>query len=56
MQANALLFILPALVISSGQAVTYSNLWIPPAISGATFNLSLNVTNTYYLPGSNTIT
>lgn len=51
--------LLPALVFitaMTARAVTYSNLWIPPAISGTTFNLNLHSTNKFYRPGTNTIT
>ncbi|MDB6059446.1 MAG: bilirubin oxidase [Verrucomicrobiales bacterium] len=48
------LLFLAALITAHAQ--TYTPLWIPPAISGTTFNLNLHVTNKFYLPGTNTIT
>lgn len=44
------------MVLSHSQAQTYSNLWIPPTLSGTNFNLSLNITNKQYLPGTKTVT
>ncbi len=57
-QMKAKLFIAGSLLamICSLDAQTYSNLWIPPTLSGTTFNLNLHSTNKYFLPGSNTIT
>lgn len=48
-----------ALLAVAGTALgsqVYSNLWIPPTLTGPTYNLNLHATNKYYLPGSNTIT
>ncbi len=56
MKTNSLLAALLVFVITNARAITYSNLWVPPTLSGTTFNLNLHVTNKYYLPGSNTIT
>ena len=56
MKTKLLLVALFSAVVINASAITYSNLWIPPTLSGTTFNLNLHVTNKYYLPGSNTIT
>ena len=56
MKTKLLSLLILFIAIAGARAITYSNLWIPPAITGTTFNLSLNVTNKYFLPGSNTIT
>jgi bilirubin oxidase len=56
MKTKLLLATLLAVLVSNAEAITYSNLWIPPTLTGNTFNLNLHATNKYYLPGSNTIT
>jgi bilirubin oxidase len=45
-----------ALLVTSARAITYSNLWIPPVLTGSTFYLNLHATNKFYFPGSNTVT
>ena len=56
MKPKILLTTLIAMLLFNVSAVTYSNLWIPPTLTGPTFNLNLHVTNKYFLPGSNTVT
>ncbi|PWU08708.1 MAG: bilirubin oxidase [Verrucomicrobia bacterium] len=56
MKTKLLFVLLFASLLSESMAVTYVNLWIPPALSGPTFSLNLHVTNKYYFAGSNTVT
>ena len=44
------------MVLCQANAITYTNLWIPPTLSGTVFNLSLNITNKQFLPGTKTVT
>ncbi len=44
------------LVLSHVSATAYSPLWIPPTLTGPTYNLSLNQTNRQFLSGNKTTT